>query len=196
MSVPKPWPPQSRLLHEGRRAGGGGCVRAGRRHPGAGGGRDVRQFSPFNPSVQAAVVFQDSIAGLSVGAPVTFRGVRVGAVESIAIEFDPKTKVAYIPVIVTLKPDRAPGARQDAGDIAKLPQLMDAGVAGGTESAELRHRTVADRPGFRSRVAGGPASRYHDVAGNSDAANPPCNVPPSSSASCRCGNWRTTRPRR
>ena len=60
------------------------------------------KFSLFNPSVRAAIVFEDSIAGLSVGAPVTFRGVRVGAVESIAIEFDPETNVAYIPVIVRL----------------------------------------------------------------------------------------------
>jgi paraquat-inducible protein B len=61
----------------------------------------------FNPSVRAAIVFQDSIAGLSVGAPVTFRGVRVGAVESIGIEFDPKTNVAYIPLTVRLEPGPA-----------------------------------------------------------------------------------------
>jgi paraquat-inducible protein B len=61
----------------------------------------------FNPSVRAAIVFQDSIAGLSVGAPVTFRGVRVGAVESIGIEFDPKTNVAYIPLTVRLEPGHA-----------------------------------------------------------------------------------------
>jgi paraquat-inducible protein B len=85
-------------------------------------------FSPFNPSVQAAVVFQDSIAGLSVGAPVTFRGVRVGAVDSIAIDFDPKTRVAYIPVVVTLKPDRAPGARRGDADIANLPELLARGL--------------------------------------------------------------------
>ena len=53
-------------------------------------------FNLFNPTQQAAVVFEGSIAGLSVGAPVTFRGVRVGAVDGIGIEFDPKTKIAYI----------------------------------------------------------------------------------------------------
>ena len=50
----------------------------------------------------AAVVFQDSIAGLSVGSPVTFRGVRVGAVRSITIQFDQRTRIAYIPVVVQL----------------------------------------------------------------------------------------------
>ena len=66
------------------------------------------KFSFFNPAIRAAVVFEDSIAGLSVGAPVTFRGVRVGAVESIAIQFDPKSHTAYIPVHqVRIEPDSA-----------------------------------------------------------------------------------------
>jgi len=54
-------------------------------------------FNLFHPAVRASVVFRDSIAGLAVGAPVTFRGVRVGAVDSIKIEFDPQTAVALIP---------------------------------------------------------------------------------------------------
>jgi paraquat-inducible protein B len=86
------------------------------------------KFNLFNPSVQAAVVFQDSIAGLAVGAPVTFRGVRVGAVESIAIEFDPATNVAYIPVIVRLTPSRAPGARRTPAEAIDLPDLITRGL--------------------------------------------------------------------
>jgi paraquat-inducible protein B len=85
-------------------------------------------FNVFNPSIQAAVVFKDSIAGLSVGAPVTFRGVRVGAVESIAIEFDPKSKVAYIPVIVRLTPNRAPGARRAETEPVDLADLITRGL--------------------------------------------------------------------
>jgi paraquat-inducible protein B len=61
---------------------------------------------PFSPTTRAAIVFQGSISGLSVGAPVTFRGVRVGAVETISLVFDPKTRTAYIPVIVQLEPER------------------------------------------------------------------------------------------
>ncbi|HBK07757.1 MAG TPA: MCE family protein [Acetobacteraceae bacterium] len=77
----------------------------------------------FNPSIKAAVVFQDSIAGLAVGAPVTFRGVRVGAVETIGIEFDPKTQTAYIPVTVRLTPSQPPRGKRgeyDPGDISEL----------------------------------------------------------------------------
>jgi paraquat-inducible protein B len=86
------------------------------------------KFSLFNPAVQAAVVFQGSIKGLSVGAPVTFRGVGVGAVESVAIDFDPKTQVAYIPVIVRLRPSRTPGTRTGAGGAFDLPKLVAGGL--------------------------------------------------------------------
>jgi paraquat-inducible protein B len=82
----------------------------------------------FNPRIRAAVVFQDSIAGLSVGAPVTFRGVRVGAVDSIGIEFDPKTNVAYIPVTVSLTPYRSPALPQSGSDLAELRDILTRGL--------------------------------------------------------------------
>jgi paraquat-inducible protein B len=63
-------------------------------------------FRLFGTTTRAAVVFQGSISGLSVGAPVTFRGVRIGAVQSIVIQFDSQTRTAYIPVIIQLEPDR------------------------------------------------------------------------------------------
>jgi paraquat-inducible protein B len=86
------------------------------------------KFNFFHPSVRAAIVFQDSIAGLSVGAPVTFRGVRVGAVESIAIEFDPKTYVAFIPVTVALEPGRALVVPVGDGDTVDLADLIQRGL--------------------------------------------------------------------
>ena len=86
------------------------------------------KFGLFNPSVRAAIVFQNSIKGLSVGAPVTFRGVPVGAVESIGIEFDPKTSVAYIPVTVRLEPGRALITRQAADSDVDLPALIKRGL--------------------------------------------------------------------
>jgi paraquat-inducible protein B len=84
-------------------------------------------LSLFNPTQQAAVVFEGSIAGLSVGAPVTFRGVRVGAVDGIGIEVDPKTEVAYIPVTVRLTPNRPVGKRRAAG-VIDLPDLVKRGL--------------------------------------------------------------------
>ncbi|QNT77705.1 MlaD family protein [Entomobacter blattae] len=64
------------------------------------------KFNIFSSPFRAAVVFQDSISGLSIGAPVTFRGVKVGSVQSISIKFDRKAHTAYIPVIVQLDPSK------------------------------------------------------------------------------------------
>ncbi len=75
-------------------------------------------FRLFQPASSAAVVFEGSISGLSVGAPVTFRGVRVGAVERIVIQYEPSNKTAYIPVTLRLEPDRvrvAGQTREQAG---------------------------------------------------------------------------------
>ena len=86
------------------------------------------KFQIFNPTLRAAIVFQDSISGLTVGSPVTFRGVRVGAVDSIALQFDPKTRTAYIPVIVQLNPDSVRIARGNDSDTADLARLITGGL--------------------------------------------------------------------
>jgi paraquat-inducible protein B len=63
-------------------------------------------FNVFSTTKRAVVVFQGSTAGLTVGAPVTFRGVRVGAVDGISITFDARAHAAYIPVTIEVQPDR------------------------------------------------------------------------------------------
>lgn len=69
-------------------------------------------ISLFSRTTRAVVIFQGSTSGLSLGAPVTFRGVRVGAVDGIGITFDARTHAAYIPVTVELRPDRVSLAGQ------------------------------------------------------------------------------------
>lgn len=62
-------------------------------------------FHPFTRAEKAVLVFHGASSGLAVGSPVTFRGVQVGAVDRVVIEYDPATKDAYIPVFVTIRPD-------------------------------------------------------------------------------------------
>ncbi|MBB5462440.1 MlaD family protein [Paraburkholderia sp. Cpub6] len=52
----------------------------------------------FATSTRVVVFFSESVAGLEVGAPVTYRGVRIGSVKSIAVRFSPDTMTAQIPV--------------------------------------------------------------------------------------------------
>lgn len=50
--------------------------------------------------------FDESIRGLSIGAPVEFRGIPLGEVVDITLEYDKKTAAFKIPVLIALKSDR------------------------------------------------------------------------------------------
>ncbi|HYZ64818.1 MAG TPA: MlaD family protein [Acetobacteraceae bacterium] len=60
----------------------------------------------FQTRTRAVIFFEGSVAGLEVGAPVTFRGVRLGSVTRIALDFSPATGIARIPVYIETLPDR------------------------------------------------------------------------------------------
>ncbi len=58
----------------------------------------------FSPAVHAVVYFRESVANLNVGAPVTFRGVRVGSVTGIAVNLNMTDLTARIPVYLDINP--------------------------------------------------------------------------------------------
>ena len=52
------------------------------------------------------VNFDGSVRGLSVGAPVEFRGIKIGSVVDIAVKFDSDTLEIQVPVLLEIEPDR------------------------------------------------------------------------------------------
>ncbi|NUX52789.1 PqiB family protein [Paraburkholderia youngii] len=68
------------------------------------------------------VNFTDSVRGLTVGAPVDFRGVVIGEVTAIYTRFDAKTRQFSIPVEINLYPERFTSRYQNdgAGDGGRL----------------------------------------------------------------------------
>ncbi|QEW24113.1 Paraquat-inducible protein B (plasmid) [Marinibacterium anthonyi] len=71
------------------------------------GGRNL-----FAPTERFVLYFEGSVAGLQVGAPVNFRGVRLGQVTNIGITFLPGTRGnigIYIPVDIELDPSKIQG---------------------------------------------------------------------------------------
>jgi len=50
--------------------------------------------------------FDGSVRGLTVGSPVEFRGIRIGQVLDINLEYDSKEKAFRIPVLVEIEPER------------------------------------------------------------------------------------------
>lgn len=83
---------------------------------------------PFSRTLKAGIVFQGSVAGLAIGAPVTFRGVRVGAVTSIAVQFDPATRTATIPVTVQLNATHVVLSTGSVDAPLDLPRLVAQGL--------------------------------------------------------------------
>lgn len=68
---------------------------------------------PDGPSQTLLMYFNQSLRGLSPGAPVDFRGVVIGEVKSIGVEFDRAEREFRMPVLVQVYPDRL---RRRAGE--------------------------------------------------------------------------------
>jgi paraquat-inducible protein B len=58
----------------------------------------------FERKEHAVIYFSGAVTGLAVGAPVNFRGVRVGQVTDIKLQFDASDLSARIPVYITIDP--------------------------------------------------------------------------------------------
>jgi paraquat-inducible protein B len=73
--------------------------------------------------------FHGSVAGLQVGAPVTFRGVPVGEVKAIGIRIDPSTRALIIQVDMRVWPDKVAiyGPRTASND-ELIPALVAQGL--------------------------------------------------------------------
>jgi paraquat-inducible protein B len=75
--------------------------------------------------------FQESVKGLTVGAPVTFNGVKIGTVKNISVEADLKSRQLLVPVIVELEPERMTlvhGTAAEAREKFGMRTLIDLGL--------------------------------------------------------------------
>jgi paraquat-inducible protein B len=73
--------------------------------------------------------FDGGVSGLRVGAPVTFRGVRIGDVTDIRMYFDPDKLKARIPVVIQIDPQKIEGdfpSRERAEESVR--ELVDRGL--------------------------------------------------------------------
>ncbi len=62
--------------------------------------------SLYTQKLPFVIYFDGSVRGLSVGAPVELRGIKVGTVKDVRIEIDPQSTDVRIPVVVELEPQR------------------------------------------------------------------------------------------
>jgi len=69
----------------------------------------------FKQSDKYIVFFDGSVKGLSVGAPVIFRGVKIGNVTSIDLAYNEGTKSVLIPVVIDVELSRVKGVPEKIG---------------------------------------------------------------------------------
>lgn len=79
--------------------------------------RQQSREKPITVGIPYLVYFQDTVRGLKVGAPVEFRGIRIGTVKDISIKGELDTARFEIPVLIEIEPDRV------VFDENKLPDL-------------------------------------------------------------------------
>ena len=82
----------------------------------------------FQKTMQFVLFFDGSIKGLSVGAPVLFKGVQIGSVTSITMQIDLAKMQAQIPVLIELEPDRWKVVGGERGTRKNLEKLIEKGL--------------------------------------------------------------------
>jgi paraquat-inducible protein B len=86
------------------------------------------------------VNFDGSVRGLSVGAPVEFRGIKIGSVSDIAVNIDPQTFEIKIPVLIEIQPERIVSTKMIQGQQDKfgvMKQLVKRGLRAQLETGSL-----------------------------------------------------------
>jgi len=72
--------------------------------------------------------FEGSVKGLNVGAPVMFRGVKVGSVTDIMLQYNPEDLTIYIPVVIEVERDRFESVSGKKRRKAPTKEIIDRGL--------------------------------------------------------------------
>ncbi len=81
----------------------------------------------FTEKLIDVMYFQGSVKGLNVGSPVMFRGVRVGSVTNVQLQFDPKDTSFIIPVYVEIDLNKVKVIGDEPAE-EQLPKLIAKGL--------------------------------------------------------------------
>jgi paraquat-inducible protein B len=76
--------------------------------------------NPESDVLKFTMVFDESVRGLAVGAPVDFRGIPIGEVTAIKLEIDPATRRILTPIDVNVYPQRLRQLRRDYAETRPL----------------------------------------------------------------------------
>lgn len=99
----------------------------------------------FSKQQKATIYYEDNVSGLSVGAPVTFRGVTIGQVTDIGVHVDSASLQTTVPVTIKLQPSALNFSKSEnstfniAGLVARglRARLVSQSIVTGQKAVEL-----------------------------------------------------------
>jgi paraquat-inducible protein B len=113
--------------------------------------------------------FESDIKGLQMGAPVSFRGVKIGQVESMSIDYDSRNQQFSIPVIISIE-DRMvgyDGHKRRSEDLFDVHQLIHQGLRARLNLQSLITSKLEIEldmmPGSPLRLVGGDNTEYPEI---------------------------------
>jgi paraquat-inducible protein B len=100
---------------------------------------------PDTVGIPATLYFRDSLRGLSIGSPVEFRGITVGEVQTMHVEFNESEAEFRFPVGITVYPGRLAAMTSDGSKVtddppvrrARLNKMVEHGLRGQLRSGNL-----------------------------------------------------------
>jgi paraquat-inducible protein B len=148
-------------------------------------GRESIESLAFTRKLNFVMYFDSSVRGLSVGAPVEFKGIRIGTVLDVRLEVNPEDASFLIPVLVEVEPERIHRPVGQCGG----PGAGAAEPRGARPARTAADRQPADRPAVR---------RAQHVSGFGEwccAPTAACHIPelPTSHGWLRERSWRRWR---
>ncbi|MGA6927397.1 MAG: MlaD family protein [Desulfosarcina sp.] len=100
--------------------------------------RDAANAAVYSYREYYLLYFEETVRGLSAGAPVDFYGIKVGEVVSIRLLFDPDRLTFRIPVLIAIEPDRVElTGEQEIAEYRVVEKLVDKGLRAQQRTANL-----------------------------------------------------------
>ncbi len=91
----------------------------------------------FSQKINFVLFFEGSVRGLSIGAPVEFKGIKVGRVIDIRLEFEPDDTSFQIPVLIEIEPERVITRGETRSPYDTLAKLVERGLRARLQTGSL-----------------------------------------------------------
>ncbi len=97
------------------------------------------QEHAYTRKIKFIMFFDSSVRGLSLGAPVEFKGIKVGSVLDVRLEFDSEDTSFRIPVLIEIEPQRIieRGNQETGSSYQTLNSLVELGLRARLQTGSL-----------------------------------------------------------